>query len=162
MTLPPPEQATEWLTRQGVGDAAVLLAATGGQPQLALEWRQQGVDAALWARLPALVMQGEAAALAGWPLPRVIDALQKLCHDTACVAAGAAPRYFPATSIAPGADGVELSAWERELDRVARHDEHPWSAGLMIDSLVLQGRRALTGSARTGPANRSDSVHSRT
>jgi DNA polymerase-3 subunit delta' len=162
MRLPTLAQSTEWLTQQGVAEPAVMLAATGGQPQLALDWLQQGVDAALWARLPALVRQGDASALVAWPLPRVIDALHKLCHDTACVAVGSMPRYFPAASIAPGADAAALSAWARELNRVARHDEHAWNAGLMIESLVQQGQRALAGAAQKGPAKRGVSVHSRT
>jgi DNA polymerase-3 subunit delta' len=159
MQLPPVEQATEWLRQQGVADPAVLLAATGGQPQLALNWLQQGVDAVLWSRLPALVMQGQASALATWPLPRVVDALQKLCHDAACVAVGAPPRYFAAASIAPGARAAALSAWARELGRVARHDEHAWNAGLMIESLVQQGQRAFD--AARPPTKQGVSVHSR-
>ena len=121
----------------------MLLAATGGQPQEALDWSRQGIDAALWLRLPALVGQGAATAFAAWPLARTVDALQKLCHDAACLAAGAAPRYFPAASIRAGAELAALSAWMRELNRVARHAEHPWNAGLMAESLVQQGQRAL-------------------
>jgi DNA polymerase-3 subunit delta' len=147
-----------WLTAQGVADAAVLLAATGQRPQEALAWSQQGVDAASWSRLPGLVARGGAEALAGWPLPRVIDALQKLCHDAACVAAGAAPRYFPAASIARGVDPAALDAWRAELTRVARNAEHPWNAPLLIESLVQQGQRAL---ARKALAKRDVSVHSR-
>ena len=143
MALPPTEQATAWLAGQGVVEPAVLLAATGGQPQEALDWSRQGIDAALWVRLPALVGQGAAATFAAWPLARTVDALQKLCHDAACLAAGAAPRYFPAASIRTGAEPRALSAWMRELDRVARHAEHPWNAGLMTESLVQQGQRAL-------------------
>jgi DNA polymerase III subunit delta' len=160
MQLPLVEQATEWLRQQGVAEPAVLLAATGGQPQLALEWLQQGVDAALWLRLPALVGQGEASALASWPLPRVIDAMQKLCHDAACVAVEAPPRYFAVGSIAPGVRAAALAAWARELGRVARHDEHAWNAGLMIESLVQQGQRALAAAKPT--AKQGVSVHSRT
>ena len=55
MALPPTEQATAWLAGQGVAGPAVLLAATGGQPQEALDWSMQGIDASLWLRLPALV-----------------------------------------------------------------------------------------------------------
>jgi len=159
--LPPIAEATAWLSGQGVADAAVMLAAAGGQPQEALAWSQQGIDAALWARLPALVAQGMPQALAAWPLPRVIDALQKLCHDSACVANGAAPRYFPAACIVPGADAAALNAWMAELHRVARHAEHPWNAGLLIESLVQQGRRALGVAAKSGPPARGVSVHSR-
>ena len=145
-----------------MADAAVLLAATGGQPQEALEWSQQGIDATLWTRVPTLVRQGTAAALAAWPLPRVVDALQKLCHDAACVAAGAAPRYFaPAAIGSGGADIAALTEWMRELNRAARHAEHPWSAGLMLESLVQRGQRALAIAGRKGATPRDVSVHSR-
>ena len=144
MRLPPADLATEWLTQHGLADPAVLLAATGGQPQEALDWAAQGLDAALWLRIPALVRQGDHRPLALLPLPRVVDALQKLCHDAACVAAGAVPRYFPAAAVPAGADPMTLAGWSRELNRAARHADHPWNAGLMVDALVLHGQRALT------------------
>lgn len=86
MSLPPLEQSTAWLAEQGVAEPAVMLAAAGGQPQEALEWTKQGIDAALWLRLPALVSQGMSGAFSAWPLARFIDAMQKLCHDAACIA----------------------------------------------------------------------------
>ena len=148
MRLPPTDVAVRWLAQRGVVEPAVLLAAAGGQPQEALEWVGQGVDAALWTRLPALVQRGEAAPFAAWPLPRVVDALQKLCHDAACVAAGAAPRYFPLASVAQGADALALIDWSGHLRRAARHAEHPWNAGLMIEALVQRGQRALAAPPR--------------
>ncbi len=160
LALPPADQAGAWLAAQGVPDAAVLLAATGDQPQEALEWARQGIDAAAWQRLPALVAQGSAAAFGAWPLARVVDALQKLCHDASRVAVGAAPRYFPAGSLRAGADPAALHAWMRELNRVARHAEHPWNAGLMTESLVQQGRRALAAGGPQGRAAPDISVHS--
>jgi DNA polymerase-3 subunit delta' len=160
LALPPADQAGAWLAAQGVPDAAVLLAATGDQPQEALEWARQGIDAAAWQRLPALVAQGSAAAFGAWPLARVVDALQKLCHDASRVTVGAAPRYFPAGSLRAGADPAALHAWMRELNRVARHAEHPWNAGLMTESLVQQGRRALAAGGAQGRAAPDISVHS--
>jgi len=160
LALPPIDEASAWLAAQGVADAVVLLAATGGQPQEALDWSRQGIAAAAWLRLPALVAQGSAAAFGGWPLARVVDALQKLCHDAACVAVGAAPRYFPVASLRAGADPAALHAWMRELNRVARHAEHPWNAGLMAESLVQQGQRALAPAGDKGRAARNTSVHS--
>jgi DNA polymerase-3 subunit delta' len=157
LTLPATEVAIEWLRAQGVADPAVLLAATGGQPQDALAWSREGVDAALWAQLPALVQRGAAAAVAGWPLPRLIESLQKLCHDALCVAAGAAPRYFPAVSLKGATRSSDsavtrpLHAWERELQRTARFAEHPWNAGLLAESLVEQGRGALESAWRRSP-----------
>ena len=168
MRLPPTELAEQWLAQQGVVEPGVLLAAAGGQPQEAREWAGQGIDAALWSRLPALVQRGEAAPLAAWPLPRVVDALQKLCHDAACRAAGAAPRYFPPTSMAglpSAADPMALADWSRDLLRAARHAEHPWHAGLMVEALVQRGQRALAaaGQAVSGQAAAAQpaSVHSR-
>jgi DNA polymerase-3 subunit delta' len=160
LALPPTEQAHAWLAAQGVAEPAVLLAAAGGQPQEALDWARQGIAAAAWLRLPTLVAQGSAAAFATWPLARVVDALQKLCHDAACIAAGAAPRYFPAGSLRVGADPAALHDWMHALNQVARHAEHPWSAGLMTESLVLQGQRALALVGGRGSTARDSSVHS--
>jgi DNA polymerase-3 subunit delta' len=160
LALPPIAQATEWLAAQGVAEPAVLLRATGGQPQEALEWSRQGIDAANWLRLPALVARGAPAAFGNWPLARVVDALQKLCHDVRCLAAGAPPRYFPASALSAGADPAALHEWMRELNRVARHAEHPWNAGLMTESLHQQGQRALAPIERTGRAPRDSWVHS--
>jgi DNA polymerase-3 subunit delta' len=170
MALPPTDAGVEWLAHRGVIEPAVLLAAAGGQPQEALEWASQGLDSALWIRLPALVRVGEPAPIAAWPLPRVIDALQKLCHDASCVAVGAAPRYFPQAAVPSGACLDSLASWSRELIRAARHAEHPWNAGLMVESLVQQGRRALVAAPRRRdaadpaprPAGQGASVHSRT
>jgi len=167
LTLPATEVAIEWLRRQGVADPAVLLAAAGGQPQDALAWSHEGIDAALWSQLPVLVQRGAVAAVAGWPLPRLIESLQKLCHDALCVAAGAAPRYFPAGSLkgaSPHSDSAAaqpLHAWERELQRAARFAEHPWNAGLLAESLVEQGARAFEAAWPRSASAKVDSVHSR-
>ncbi len=141
--VPPREQALAWLAERGVDDAAVLLAAAGGQPLEALAWSRDGIDAARWTGLPAQVRRGDAAGVAGWPPSRTIDALQKLCHDLACVGAGAAPRYFPAATLRRGGGAAALVAWMAELNRAARHAEHPWNAALLADALVRQGQRAL-------------------
>ena len=167
LALPATEVAIDWLRGQGVADPAVLLAAAGGQPQDALAWSREGIDAALWSQLPGLVQRGASAAVAGWPLPRLIESLQKLCHDALCVAVGAAPRYFPAASLKGATRGADsavtqpLHAWERELQRAARFAEHPWNAGLLAESLVEQGRSALESAWRRSPSARVDSVHSR-
>ena len=42
--------------------------------------------------------------------------------------------------VAIGADALALRDWQQALHRVARHDEHPWSAALLIESLVAQAR----------------------
>jgi DNA polymerase-3 subunit delta' len=144
--LPPPTQAeaTRWLAEQGVKDAEVLLAAASGRPLEAQALAAAGIDGAAWTALPRAVANGQGGALNGWPPPRAIDALLKLCHDALAIAAGAAPRYFPAAGMPRGAAIGALIDWQHELLRVARHDEHPWHEGLLLDALVAQGRSALT------------------
>ncbi len=158
--LPEPSVAAAWLGGQGVAGAEVLLAAAGGQPQDALEWSAAGLDAAGWARLPEALARGDASALAGWPLPRAIDALQKLCHDLCCGAVGAPPRYFPAARLPSGLQPPALLDWSRALQRAARHAEHPLNLGLAVEALVAQGRRAMRGAGKSGPARAGLSVHS--
>jgi DNA polymerase-3 subunit delta' len=136
-------EATAWLEAQGVADAALLLAACGGQPQEVLAWAALGLDANAWRRLPGSVARGEAASLHGLPLPLAIEILQKLCHDAAALASGAAPRFFPTGSLAPGADLESLLKWNRELSRLAAEADHPWIVDLGVESLVEQGRQAL-------------------
>jgi DNA polymerase-3 subunit delta' len=144
LSLPDAALSSRWLAERSVAQPEVMLAAAGGQPQDALEWVKQGVDAAQWANLPRQIVRGEVGSLASWPLPRVVEALQKLCHDTMRLAAGSSPRYFPAASLPEAPPLVALSAWARELARSSRHAEHPWNVGLMVESLTQQAREALT------------------
>lgn len=154
LALPPRDEAAAWLAGQGIARPEVLLAAAGGQPLDALEWHAIGVDAKAWADLPRRVAAGDATAFSGWPLPRVIEALQKLCHDAASVAAGASPRYFEAMPAVPPAMLPALMEWSGALSLAARHAEHPLNAGLAIEAWTVQGRHALA------PAGRTASLHS--
>lgn len=144
LPAPPAAEAAAWLRAQQLPDADLLLAAAAGRPLEALALAEAGIDGKLWCALPRAVAAGDAAALQGWPVPRALDALHKLCHDAMAHALGAAPRYFPAERLPPPAPLPALAEWSRELVRVARHDEHPWNEGLLLASLVAQGRRALT------------------
>ena len=45
-----------------------------------------------------------------------------------------------------------LATWSRELERVARHAEHPWSEALLIEALVRCGAEALAPRAQSGRA----------
>jgi DNA polymerase-3 subunit delta' len=155
---PPAPVALAWLAAQGVlpDDAAgVLLRACSGRPLDAYTWSKAGVDAATWAALPQGIAQGQTAALAGWPVPRVVDALQKLCHDALLKAGGAPSRYFPNECVPSHGQTPALADWSRELQRVARHDGHPWNEGLLVDALVQAGARALA----RGPAIAPTSAH---
>jgi DNA polymerase-3 subunit delta' len=143
LRLPVPAEAVAWLAQQGIAEPAILLGASGGQPQEALARAEFGIDASAWCALPRRVAEGDVSALRGWPLPWVVDALQKLCHDAASMAAGAPPRYFPAAAISGSGDLESLLRYGRDLGRFARHVEHPWIADLSVESLVAQGREAL-------------------
>lgn len=148
LALPDAAVASAWLAAQSVAEPAVLLAATGGQPEEALAWSRDGITARQWLELPAQLRRGDAGALSAWPLARAIDALFKLCHDALRVAAGSAPRYFSAASLPAAATPAALLAWQRELARVARHAEHPWNAGLLLESLAQQAMLGLQSAPR--------------
>jgi DNA polymerase-3 subunit delta' len=144
LELPPPALSLAWLAEQGVARPEVLLCAAGGQPLEALAMAADGIDSEAWERVPGAVRRGHAAALAEWPLARLVDALQKLCHDLMCLRADAAPRYFAPAVLTPllrtsGPQWPALAQWARELTLAARHDEHPWHAGLRSEALVGQG-----------------------
>ena len=166
LAVPRADQALAWLKGKGVERAEVLLRATGGQPLEALDWAAQGVDGQVWDDLPRLVARGDSVAVSNWPLPRLVDALQKLCHDLQCQGVGAQARYF--VQLPPGVSTAALpalAAWARALALAARQAEHPWNAALMTESLLQQGQAVLAaaGGARTGrpvPADPVDSLNS--
>jgi DNA polymerase III subunit delta' len=143
----PPEThlAVSWLAAQGVSQPEVALRAAGGQPVDALDAAADGLDAALWLRLPELVRNGEAGKLAGLPLPRLVDALQKLCHDLLRRAVGAEARFFAPAALPAPTDADAMLDWARALGAAARHAEHPWHVALAAEALILQGTRALNG-----------------
>ncbi len=145
LLLPTPAnaEALQWLAGQGVKDAELLLAAAGGRPLDARALAADGIDGATWRALPGAVARGQAQGLLAWPVPRAIDALQKLCHDAMTLAVGGAPRYFPAGAVQASAQPAALNAWASALSRVARHDEHPWNEALLVESLVALGQTAL-------------------
>ncbi len=156
LRLPPADVASAWLAQHKVAQPEVMLAAAGGQPLEALAWIEQGIDAVSWTRFPRQMAAGEAAPVAGWPLPLLVGALHKLCHDAMCVASGAPPRYFPPASMPPAAALPALVAWSKALRQAARHDEHPWNMSVMAESLALQAAQALRPAASAKPP----SVHS--
>jgi DNA polymerase III subunit delta' len=149
---PSPQAAQQWLLQQGVKDAdqaQTLLAACSGRPLDAAALAEAGLDAQTWLRLPKAVAQGHAAALAGWPVPRALDALQKICHDAMARATGAPTRFFPNDQVPAHATVAALGGWSRELLRVARHAEHPWNEALLIQALVAAGAKALAAAPKS-------------
>jgi len=137
---PTPQQALAWLEGQGAANAPVLLAAAGGQPLAARRLAAEGFDAAAWIALPRRVAEGRWEPPAGATIPRLREVLQKLCHDAMALAAGAEPRYFPANSLPPAPAWPRLADWSQSLARLARHDEHPFNAPLITDSLLAEAK----------------------
>lgn len=160
LRLPEPAVAEAWLRQAGLADAGALLALASGSPLEALAWAEEGVDAAWLAELPRRVAAGDAAVLQGRPLPRVVDLLLKLCHDLQALAAGGAPRFFHPPSWPPHADATALLRWQHQLLRTARHDEHPWNAALLVESLVMQATTLWPPTATGAPGRGGPPVHS--
>lgn len=156
MTWPAEPEATAWLLTQAsaaglqVGDGAqarVWLQAAGGRPEDALGWALAGLTAQRWSELPQALARGDWAPLADWPAAQQLALLQKLCHDLMAVAAGAAPRFFDATSLPPPPRWGALARWSKALMEAARTVEHPYNAGLMQEAWVAATRQVLS---RTG------------
>jgi DNA polymerase-3 subunit delta' len=158
LRLPESTVAAAWLAGQGVSQPEVLLGAVGGQPVDAVDAAAEGLDAALWLRLPELVRRGDAGPLTALPLPRLIDVLQKLCHDLLRQAVGAGPRYFSAALLPERPDAGPLLDWAQALAAAARHAEHPWHAALAAEALIFQGTRAIV--SRGTPPSRGVWLHS--
>jgi DNA polymerase III subunit delta' len=154
LAAPPADQAREWLDGQGVKDAAVLLAAAGGAPLTARLLASAGLDGAGWLALPRAVANGQWGVFAAWPIPRVVSTLQKICHDAMVLASGGTPRYFCAQAMPRGASLRSLAAWARTLGRVARHDEHAWNEGLLVEALVGEGRACWQEATSRTPSMR--------
>lgn len=145
LLLPAPraEVSQTWLEAQGVEEASALLRAAG-EPLLARDFARLGIDAATWQRIPAAVRRADNSVFSGWPVPAVTEALCKLCHDTMCVVAGSAPRYFESKSVPADASWQALREWSIDLTLAMRQAEHPWHAQLAVDALVLRASRVWT------------------
>ena len=160
LALPGAAQARDWLVAQGLGQPDALLRLAGGSPLEALAWAGEGLSPELIGELPRRIAAGDAAPLAGRPVPRALDLLLRLAHDLGAHAVGGEPRFFATASLPGGTDVAALAAWQRELLRLARHEDHPWQAPLLVESLVAQAR-GLWPRAAGGRAGGNRWLHSR-
>jgi DNA polymerase-3 subunit delta' len=145
MVWPEKDVSTAWLQAQGVpaADAAVLLAAAGSRPEDALQWARAGRTAQSWSAIPRAVGQGVLTVFADWAPAQVVDALQKLCHDLLLARVGAAPRFFAASDLPAAPSVAMLTQWSKDLNATARVVEHPFNAGLLLESLVGRAQNTL-------------------
>lgn len=150
LRLRPPSaaEARAWLQGQGLTQPEVLLAACSNRPLDALAMAADGVDATRWAALPVAALARQAHAFTGWSLARLLDALQKLCHDGLALTMGAAPRFFPLQSLPKPVSTAALATWSKDLAALARRIDHPWNEGLLVDALLLQAQAAWAGLAK--------------
>jgi DNA polymerase-3 subunit delta' len=149
MIWPDAGEAATWLKEQGVdaNHVVALLRAAGGRPDDALAYARSGLDPRAWSALPQALARGDGGLLWDWPPSQAIDALLKLCHDIMAVKAGASPRFFAEADLPPAASFSALTQWSRELAGSARTAEHPFNAGLMLETLVSRARLALNSRA---------------
>ncbi|BDT67829.1 hypothetical protein os1_20070 [Comamonadaceae bacterium OS-1] len=145
MVWPEKDVSTAWLQAQGVpaADATVLLAAAGSRPENALQWARAGRTAQSWSAIPRAVGQGALTVFADWAPAQVVDALQKLCHDLLLARMGAAPRFFAASDLPAAPAVAALTQWSKDLSATARVVEHPFNAGLLLESLVGRAQNVL-------------------
>lgn len=132
------------LKEVGEAEARGWLQAAGGRPEDALVWAQTGLTAARWSQLPQALARGDWTLVSDWTASQQLAMLQKLCHDLMSVAAGAAPRFFPADSLPPAPRWAVLARWSKALTEAARTVEHPYNAGLMQEAWVGATRQVLT------------------
>jgi DNA polymerase-3 subunit delta' len=153
MVWPSDGEAIAWLLARaqeaglkavGEAEARAWLQAAGGRPEDALAWAQSGLTAARWSQLPQALARGDWALVSDWSASQQLAMLQKLCHDLMSVAAGAAPRFFPADSLPPAPRWAVLARWSKALTEAARTVEHPYNAGLMQEAWVAATRQVLT------------------
>ena len=133
-----------------LADLKTLLIAAGGRPLSVLAWIQNNSASQLsqnWLALPKAMARGDVSALADWAPAQAVDALQKLCHDVWAVRVGAEPRFFTIAALAESMTiktGLfALATWSKELTATARTVEHPYNAGLMLESLASRAQIAL-------------------
>ncbi|MBN8487971.1 MAG: DNA polymerase III subunit delta' [Burkholderiales bacterium] len=149
LASPDEAQARAWLAEQGLSHVDELLRACQGQPMVAWQAAQQGWTAEAWRDLPRQVAHGDASSLTSLAPADALRQLQQLCHDAMVVAVGGEPRYVDRRALPARLHLERLLPWSRALAQAVRQQDHPWNAGLLIESLVLQGQAALGGATPT-------------
>jgi DNA polymerase-3 subunit delta' len=145
MHWPDTHASLNWLQSQGMEPAMAerLLLAMGGRPDDALAFAASGRDPQAWHSLARAVSRGDIGFFKDWSITQTVDALHKLCHDLMARHTGARPRFFGSADLVGGASFSALCTWSKALSQTMRTMEHPFNAGLMLESLVGQAQSAL-------------------
>lgn len=162
LPLPSPssEEATRWLGSQGVEEARLVAAYTGGAPLAGLappvdgywERRRQFLRHLTSARIDPLAA-AEDCEDAGVRL--MLEWLQKWTYDVAARKMSGAVRYNvdhdePIGRIAAACDPLRMLRFHRELVRMQRHADHPLNARLVAEQLFMAYAEAASP-RRTAP-----------
>ncbi len=146
MVWPATHEAIKWLASQGMSedDASTLLKAAGGRPDEVLKQQSLGQSMKWWSQFPRAMLSGDASVCADLPPTEVIDALQKLCHDLMMLQTHAPLRYFNEADLPKlKLSSSKLTAWFKRLSNSAKTSEHPFNAGLMLESLCSEAREVM-------------------
>ncbi len=164
MVWPTHDEALQWLMQQEIhidgkppktftlprADAEVLLQAAGGRPDDALRLAQEGIQAHEWLHFPTAARAGQTSVFAAFTPTKVIDVLQKICHDALAIKAGGKPRYFPVDVLpkAPElASWLMLTRWSKSLQQERMSSNHSYKADVFIDDLIARASMALAAPA---------------
>lgn len=156
LPVPPVQDSLDWLTRNGVGDAASWLAAASNAPVRAHRLATSGVQACPnWLiELLRVAALGEANPDVGaiadtlekQPAENWIDTLQRLFFDLLLVRTGLDARYFPSLSplqtIAHQASLQRLSDAGKWLTEQRAIAGHPLSAKLFVHHVLQRAIQA--------------------
>lgn len=154
LAQPPAAAARDWLTKEGIANADLALAQSGGAPLLAAGlddeyWRQRSsfLKAISGRSLDALAI---AEQLRDQPPERIVGWLQKWSFDLASHKATGTVRYNPdfAAAIAAAARNVELLdavRFLRGMARLQRVVAHPLNPRLFFEDLLLSYGALLHG-----------------
>lgn len=148
MQWPQTAAGLAWLVEQGIAQAEAggLLTASGGRPEDAVAFAASGRSVDAWAAFPAAMARGDVSFVKDWSGSDLLDAMQKLCHDVAAGLAGAAPRFFSVQMLSPLSKSITMEstgAWGAYLVSARKTVDHPFNAGLMLETLVQRARSAL-------------------
>jgi len=145
MIWPTESAAIKWLVENGIeqSEAPTLLKASGGRPDDALNLASLGIDDQLWNSIPKAIFKGNMSSLEGLTPTEVIKIFQKLCCDLIAHQLRANTRYFDESTLPNANNMIALSNWFKELCKESKTSEHPFNAGLMIESLCIQAEKAM-------------------
>lgn len=148
LPLPPAGEARDWLSAQGLGDAADLLNEAGGAPLLALEYADPERIQRRRRFLDGLARPGgpDPHALARDYQNRLPEAwawLSRWVFDLLAAKAEGEPRFFPSEReslrrLAGRFPEAELWGLQQELIEAGRWLRHPLNSQLLLESWLLR------------------------